>query len=91
MDSIPLNSVFVSSYHYADLVESDAAMHALRNYLLNNLAAHRDYAGAVKLHLAGDDNALIELLASLFPDHFAEKADKLIADYIASHPGEADE
>ena len=91
MESIPLNSVLVSSYHYADLVESDAAMHTLRNYLLNNLAAHRDYSGRVKLHLAGDDNSLIELLASLFPDHFSEKADRLIAKYIEEHPGEEDE
>ena len=90
MDSIPLNSVFVSSYHYADLVESDAAMHSLRNHILTNLKPYRSYTGEVKVRF-DDDGALVELMAALFPERFAEKADKLIAKYIEDHPGEEDD
>lgn len=90
MDSIPLNSVFVSSYHYADLVETDAAMHSLRNHILSNLMAYRSYTGEVKVRFE-DDGALVALMAALFPEHFAEKVDKLIAKYIEDHPGEEDD
>ena len=90
MDSIPLNSVFVSSYHYADLVESDAAMHALRNHILTNLKPYRSYTGDVKVRFE-DDGALVELIAALFPDHFSDKVEKLIAEYKETHQGEEDE
>ena len=90
MENIPLNSVLVSSYHYADLVESDAAMHSLRNHILAHLTAFRSYTGEVKVRF-DDDGALVDLMAALFPDHFTEKAEKLIAEYKETHQGEEDE
>ena len=79
MESIPLNSVLVSSYHYADLVESDAAVHALRNHITAHMTTYKGYNGDVRVGF--DANGLLPLFAALFPEHYSEREKELLANY----------
>ena len=83
-NDISMNSVLVSSYHYADLVESDAAMHALRNHILSHLSVYKSYDGEPRVGFEAD--GLLVLFKALFPEHYLEREKELIEQYLKDHP-----
>ena len=75
-----LNTVYITSRHYADLVESDTQLTALRIYLLKNLTAEKFYDGSIRVVFEGD---IPEILSILFPSTYATESAKLIARFKA--------
>lgn len=84
MENQPLNTVFISSRHYADLVESETFLNAIRDYLFGHLTA-KLYGYDNHLEVVFDGNP-VELLKVFFPENYAQKADKLIQKYKSDNP-----
>ena len=82
-ESIPVNSVLVSSRHYADLVESDVTLNILRNTLIDRLKVW-DYSGKPEINFNSSD--FEDVVKALFPEQYGKKASALMADWKKAHP-----
>lgn len=86
-ENIPINSVLVSSRHYADLVESDVTLNILRNTLIDRLKVW-DYSGKPEIDFNGAD--FEDVVKALFPEQYGKKASALMADWKKAHPDYVD-
>lgn len=82
----PLNTVFISSRHYADLVESETILNILRDILIDRLKIY-DYSGKPEMDFNASD--FENVVKTMFPDQYAKRSSALIADWYKKHPDKA--
>lgn len=83
MENQPINTVYISSRHYADLVESETTLNFLRNTLIDRLKVW-DYSGKPEIDFNGAD--FDDVVKALFPEQYGKKASVLMADWEKAHP-----
>lgn len=82
----PLNTVFISSRHYADLVESETILNFLRDVLLDHLKIF-DYQDKPEIDFGG--SGMEDVIRLVFPEQYAKKANALISAWKKDHPDKA--
>lgn len=82
----PLNTVFISSRHYADLVESETILNILRDILIDRLKIY-DYRDKPEVDFNASD--MEDVVKALFPEQYAKKATAILDAWHKEHPGKA--
>lgn len=82
----PLNTVFISSSHYADLVESETILNILRDILIDRLKIY-DYRDKPEIDFNASD--MEDVVKALFPEQYAKKAKAILDAWYKDHPNKA--
>lgn len=89
MENQPINTVFISSRHYADLVESETTLNILRDILIDRLKIYGYHTElAPEIDFAG--SGMEDVIKALFPEQYAKKARALLTAWREEHPNKAD-
>lgn len=86
-NTLPLNTVFISSRHYADLVESETILNILRDILIDHLKIY-DYRDKPEIDFNASD--MEDVVKALFPEQFAKRSKSLLDAWKKEHPDKAD-
>lgn len=87
-ENIPVNSVLVSSRHYADLVESDVTLNVIRNVLIDRLRIF-EYKLRPEIEFSGA--GMEDVIKVLFPEQYAKRSSSLISEWKKNNPDKAED
>ena len=86
MENHPINTVYISSQHYADLVESETTLNILRDVLIDRLKIN-EYRANPEIDF--DDSDMEDVIKALFPEQFAKRSKALLDAWKKDHPDKA--
>lgn len=86
MENQPINTVYISSRHYADLVESETTLNILRDVLIDRLKIN-EYRANPEIDF--NDSDMEDVIKALFPEQFAKRAKALLDAWKKDHPDKA--
>ena len=86
MENQPINTVYISSRHYADLVESETTLNILRDVLIDRLKIN-EYRANPEIDFDGSD--MEDVIKALLPEQFAKRAKALLDAWKKDHPDKA--
>lgn len=83
MENQPINTVYISSQHYADLVESETILNILHDVLIDRLKIY-EYREKPEIDFDGSD--MEDVIKALFPEQFAKRSKALLDAWKKDHP-----
>lgn len=83
MENQPINTVCISSRHYADLVESETILNILHDVLIDRLKIY-EYREKPEIDFDGSD--MEDVIKALFPEQFAKRSKALLDAWKKDHP-----
>lgn len=83
MENQPINTVCISSRHYADLVESETTLSILHDVLIDRLKIY-EYREKPEIDFDGSD--MEDVIKALFPEQFAKRSKALLDAWKKDHP-----
>ena len=86
MENHPINTVYISSQHYADLVESETTLNILRDVLIDRLKIN-EYRANPEIDF--DYSDMEDVIKALFPEQFAKRSKALLDAWKKDHPDKA--
>lgn len=86
MENQPINTVYISSRHYADLVESETTLNILRDVLIDRLKIN-EYRANPEIDF--NDSDMEDVIKALFPEQFAKRTKALLDAWKKDHPDKA--
>lgn len=86
MENHPINTVYISSQHYADLVESETTLNILRDVLIDRLKIN-EYRANPEIDF--NDSDMEDVIKALFPEQFAKRSKALLDAWKKDHPDKA--
>lgn len=86
MENQPINTVYISSLHYADLVESETTLNILLDVLIDRLKIN-EYRANPEIDFDGCD--MEDVIKALFPERFAKRSKALLDAWKKDHPDKA--
>lgn len=86
MENQPINTVYISSQHYADLVESETTLNILRDVLIDRLKIN-EYRANPEIDFNSCD--MEDVIKALFPEQFAKRSKALLDAWKKDHPDKA--
>ena len=86
MENQPINTAYISSQHYADLVESETTLNILRDVLIDRLKIY-EYREKPEIDFNGCD--MEDVIKALFPEQFAKRSKALLDAWKKDHPDKA--